>query len=183
MSTPPNGPGHAPRTRYIAGAANRPNGGFRAPRAFLGALGLHLRAPARRLPTWARRPLLVASLLGAGSGAWLLVGRRLMRVKVAGPSMAPELEAGDRLVVWRTTALRPGDIVAAFNPRQPTALIVKRLALLGPEGAVLLGDNVEQSTDSRHFGPVPTDLLVGRAAYRYVPARRAGHLPRRRGHA
>ena len=33
--------------------------------------------------------------------------------------------------------------------------------------------------DSRRYGPVPVDLLVGRAWFRYAPLRRSGRIPGR----
>jgi nickel-type superoxide dismutase maturation protease len=111
---------------------------------------------------------------------WGATHSRLERVKVAGPSMLPGLRQDDRLVVWRARSVRRGDIVAAVHPDRPGELIVKRVARLGPEGAVLLGDNQAQSTDSRHFGPVPRDLVRGRAVYRYAPPSRVGRLARGR---
>lgn len=112
----------------------------------------------------------------AGSLAWLIGG--LSRVKVLGTSMAPRLEPGDRLLVRKARSYRPDDVVAAHDPEG--RLLVKRVAVIGPEGAVLLGDNFAESTDSRDFGPVPLEALVGRVVYRYAPARRAGYWPRRR---
>jgi len=32
--------------------------------------------------------------------------------------------------------------------------------------------------DSRRYGPVPLDLLVGRAWFRYAPLRRLGLIPK-----
>jgi len=32
------------------------------------------------------------------------------------------------------------------------------------------------SRDSRHFGPVPRGLVVGRVVYRYLPGARRGRL-------
>lgn len=91
--------------------------------------------------------------------------------------MAPKFQPGDRLLVHRAGAVRPGDVVAAYDPTG--RLIVKRVAAVRAEGAVLLGDNRAESTDSRDFGPVPLTSLAGRVFYRYAPAERAGRLPRR----
>ena len=100
----------------------------------------------------------------------------LFRVQVTGDSMAPALRPGDRLVVWRTRRLRPGDIAVAADPRDPSRPLVKRVVSLAADGAVLLGDNPPSSTDSRHFGPVGRERLRGRAVYRYAPSDRAGRL-------
>jgi signal peptidase I len=41
----------------------------------------------------------------------------------------------------------------------------------------VLGDNRVQSQDSRIFGPIPRDLIVGRAWLRYFPLDRLGFIP------
>lgn len=44
-----------------------------------------------------------------------------------------------------------------------------------PDGELwLMGDNRERSSDSRSFGPVSTDHVVGRAFFRFWPLGRAG---------
>jgi nickel-type superoxide dismutase maturation protease len=103
----------------------------------------------------------------------------LRRVIVDGASMAPGIVAGDRLLIAR---LRPrvGDVVAVRDPRQRERIIVKRVQALDAGGPLrVIGDNASESTDSRTFGPVPRDLYLGRAVYRYAPAPRAGRLSRR----
>lgn len=46
-----------------------------------------------------------------------------------------------------------------------------------PEGCVwVMGDNRENSADSRYFGPVPTENLIGIACLRYWPLSRIGAL-------
>ena len=107
----------------------------------------------------------------------------LRRVEVEGDSMRPALEPGDRLlVVAGRRGLRPGDVVAVRDPRAPAVrTMVKRVSAVGPDGVSVLGDSPEASTDSRTFGPVPGDLVVGRAVYRYWPDHRRGRVARRIG--
>ena len=140
------------RTRYSGGRANRP-----------AALAL----------------CAVTVLAGLGWWAW----RHAERVEVSGLSMAPGLQPGDRLVVWRpalwrTGAVRTGDIVAAPDPRHPERTVLKRAGAVGPDGVLLLGDNPSQSTDSRHFGRIPVTSVRGKAVYRYAPPGRDGRLRR-----
>jgi len=39
-----------------------------------------------------------------------------------------------------------------------------------------MGDNRENSQDSRYFGPIPTDSIIGRAFVRMFPFNRFGSL-------
>jgi nickel-type superoxide dismutase maturation protease len=99
------------------------------------------------------------------------------RVVVDGGSMRPALEPGDRLLVLPWRRPRPGDVVAASDPRLPARTIVKRVAEVRPDGSlVLLGDAPDASTDSRTFGPVPRRLVRGRAVWRYLPPERRGRV-------
>lgn len=98
------------------------------------------------------------------------------RVVVAGSSMSPVVEAGDRLVVVPTAAVRPGELVAVLDPRLPDRILIKRVHAVDADGIELRGDNPEASTDSRHFGRVPPGAVLGRAVYRYHPADRSGWI-------
>ena len=100
-------------------------------------------------------------------------------IAVEGHSMRPALEEGDRLLVVRRRRYRPGDVVAARDPREPARVVVKRVAEVDGDRLVLLGDAPGASTDSRTFGPVHRGQVLGRAVYRYAPAGRAGRLTRR----
>jgi len=103
-----------------------------------------------------------------------VVGARPRRVTVEGMSMEPTLAPGDRLLVVRSTHPRPGDLVVVRPPGDARRVLVKRVsAVLGDE-VVVRGDNPEASTDSRDFGPVPRQAVVGRVVRRYAPAWRAG---------
>lgn len=105
----------------------------------------------------------------------------LYRVAIAGHSMSPALEPGDRLLLVRGMPVRPGHLVGVLDPRDPPGrerLLVKRVVEIRPDGVVVAGDNPDASTDSRDFGAVPRRLLRGRAVYRYAPAARRGLVTR-----
>jgi signal peptidase I len=112
-------------------------------------------------------------------------------VRVDGESMQPALEDGDRLLVsrlaYRLAAPKHGDIVLVRDPSRSGYECIKRILglpgemvedrLLGPEEYFLVGDNLLHSTDSRTYGPVPADAIIGRAWYRYAsPTGRRGRL-------
>ena len=86
--------------------------------------------------------------------------------------MRPSLEPGDRLLVLRLPP-RVGDVVAL---RHDGRTMVKRVAAVQGDAVTVLGDNAASSTDSRTFGPVGRDAILGRAVYRYAPPARAGRL-------
>ncbi len=81
--------------------------------------------------------------------------------------MAPALRDGDWVVVRRTRRVRPGDVIAAPDPRDPRRILVKRIAGTDGTGWLLAGDNPQQSTDSRAFGAVPRESVLGRVLFRY----------------
>ncbi|MEV8371447.1 S26 family signal peptidase [Kribbella sp. NPDC056861] len=94
-------------------------------------------------------------------------------VTVVGNSMEPTLDPGDRVFALRRRVARPlrvGDIVVL---KAEGRNLIKRLAATGgmpvpadpdqvvPAGSLwLLGDG-EQSFDSRHFGAVADDEVIG----------------------
>jgi signal peptidase I len=115
--------------------------------------------------------------------------------------MLPAIRPGDWLLLDPTTRAWPrrGTIVVFREPETET-LSIKRVAgrpndwipfedgflHLAPDEAWLLSDADEATTraagfgapvDSRRFGPVPVELLVGRAWFRYAPINRFGPLP------
>ncbi len=102
---------------------------------------------------------------------WLLRLRR--RFRVAGASMMPLLEPGDEVLVdpraYRDSPPQVGEIVLAQHPFQPELKMVKRVAsILEDGGCYLAGDNSLESSDSRSFGPVPPDRILGRVTGRFA---------------
>ncbi len=139
----------------------------------------------------------VAAVVGLGVAA----RRRVLVVEVDGVSMEPTLHPDDRVVARRRPAsrMRAGDVVvlrepvpcrADGTPTGPEPLMVKRLAavpgdpypewlpawarqgaVVPPDRYLVVGDNAAFSVDSRRFGPVSGDRLIG------VAVRRVGGGP------
>ena len=118
--------------------------------------------------------------------------------------MLPEIAPGDWLLVDPTTGRWPrrGSVVVIREP-DTDALALKRVAAgpgdrvafadgylkLADDEAWLLSDATDEVAaaagygeprDSRRYGPVALELLVGRAWFRYGPLRRLGPLRRPR---
>ncbi|MBB2915551.1 nickel-type superoxide dismutase maturation protease [Streptosporangium becharense] len=94
-----------------------------------------------------------------------------MRVRVSGESMLPALRPGDLLWVRRGAPVRPGDLVVARLPSDPSVLIVKRAAWREGGGWWVESDNQRASgrRDSWDFGALPASSIVGRVVLRYWP--------------
>jgi len=104
-----------------------------------------------------------------------------LRVGFTGPSMLPALRPGDQLLVGRRARVRVGDVVAARRPDRPHLVVVKRVqAVTDDHGWWLAGDNLAASDDSRVFGPVYAEHLLGRVVWRYWPPLRRRPIGRRR---
>ncbi len=94
--------------------------------------------------------------------------------------MDPTLLPGDWLLadpvayVDRSPVL--GDLVLVPDPREPSRLLVKRVAEVYTDGLVVVGDAPDASTDSRSFGPVEASAVEGRPWFRYWPPRRFGRV-------
>ena len=98
-------------------------------------------------------------------------------VRIAEKSMLPAYRPGDWWVVRRTSRVRrarPGDVVAAWHPQRIDLVIVKRVEHRDGDGWWLVGDNAAASDDSRTFGAVPDDAIIGRLTLRYRRVSRRG---------
>jgi len=117
--------------------------------------------------------------------------------------MSPTIQPGEWLLVDPTTARWPrrgtvvvfrepdGDLLAikrvAAGPGDRVELDAGHLVLAADEAwllsdasdAALLRAGAGQPIDSRRYGPVLVDALVGRVWFRYGPLRRMGRIGRR----
>ncbi len=102
---------------------------------------------------------------------WLLQRRR--RFRVTGMSMFPALKPGDDVLInprayWRGHP-NHGDIVVVRHPYRRDVRLVKRVdAVLDDGRCFLIGDNPAKSTDSRAFGKVSLERIVGQVTSRLV---------------
>ncbi|MFC5831455.1 S26 family signal peptidase [Nonomuraea insulae] len=130
-------------------------------------------------------PVLLCLLLAAGA-LWLR--RRYAVITVRGESMIPTYHPGERLLLRRHTLVRTGQCVvfadyrSVTSPGHPEGWILKRvIAVAGdpvprdrapaleqvfeehvpPGQMVVLGDNTDQSTDSRQLGYIACDRVFG----------------------
>lgn len=115
--------------------------------------------------------------------------RNFKTAEVRGESMEPTFFTGRRLLFtkayWLVGDIKKNDIVVAWDPFNPKETIIKRVAYLAgetvdpvnapkshkissgpfvvPEGCVfLLGDNAKVSQDSREFGPLEFNQVLGK---------------------
>jgi nickel-type superoxide dismutase maturation protease len=101
---------------------------------------------------------------------WLSGFRK--RFRVAGTSMAPLLQPGDEVLIdphaYKQTVPQVGDIVVSRHPYRMDVRLVKRITTILEDGRCLLeGDNPSDSTDSRSFGAVAPQRILGRVTSRF----------------
>jgi signal peptidase I len=143
----------------------------------LSVLGLHLLPfEVVRVPTASMEPTLRA-------GDHVLLDRRAAPVERGRLAVLPDVDDPDGLMVKRVVAVG-GDTVAfedgflvvnGTRPPEPYAdggrvSGVYFAPVTVPAGGVyLLGDNRGDSVDSRTFGPLPADRIVGRVTFLLFP--------------
>lgn len=84
-----------------------------------------------------------------------------------GRSMNPTLKDGEVVLVDRKAHIEVGDIVVAKHPVEQNSEVVKRIARITDRGHYfLVGDNLEDSVDSRHYGAVTREYINGKVVAR-----------------
>lgn len=101
---------------------------------------------------------------------WLL--RKRKRFRVTGLSMIPLLKPGEEVLVdlyaYQTYFPQVNDLVIAIHPQHSDLHIIKRVVSVAEDGSCFLrGDNLAQSNDSRAFGSIPLEGILGRVTSRF----------------
>ncbi|PSO50750.1 MAG: nickel-type superoxide dismutase maturation protease [Cyanobacteria bacterium SW_9_44_58] len=101
---------------------------------------------------------------------WVLRKRKRFRVK--GNSMLPLLKPQEEVLIDPkidpNQLPKAGDIVVAKHPKQENLQVIKRVISVSEDGSLFLeGDNLKESTDSRVFGTVKLEQIVGRVTCRF----------------
>lgn len=79
------------------------------------------------------------------------------------PHLHPHQEVLINPGAYQNTLPLPDDIVVAYHPSQADLLIVKRILFVETDGRCYLqGDNEIESSDSRQFGLVSPQQIVGK---------------------
>lgn len=89
------------------------------------------------------------------------------RFKIEDRSMEPTFKSGDYVIVNKLAYIfgnpSKGDVVVLKHPKEKGRVLIKRISLVtNSDEYYVVGDNKSFSQDSRHFGPVKKDLIIGK---------------------
>lgn len=104
--------------------------------------------------------------------------RPLRTIAVSGNSMQPTYNDGDWLILKRIVRVDAnrlrrlvGKVVVIERESYPGALFIKRLKSVDGNQLWVEGDNADGSTDSRQWGAIRPEEIVGRIVLRYKRAK------------
>lgn len=92
----------------------------------------------------------------------LLKSLPLQKFVVQETSMLPALSPGDSVVIWRGNGVSVGDVVVA---KIGIKHYIKRVSKVAGDKFYLTGDNPKHSVDSRSFGWVGRERILGRVFF------------------
>lgn len=101
---------------------------------------------------------------------WLFGKRK--RLRVAGNSMLPFLLPGEEILIdpnaYNKSKPEIDDVIALVHPIEHNLTIVKRIKDISEDSRYFLtGDNLAASTDSRHWGAVSQEQIIGKVTNRF----------------
>jgi len=86
------------------------------------------------------------------------------RYEVRGQSMDPLLEEEDQVFtksIYGHRQIAVGEVVVATHPFIPSKIIIKQVKESAGDSVFVEGVNTKCSTDSRSFGWIPNDRVLG----------------------
>jgi signal peptidase I len=87
--------------------------------------------------------------------------------KVMGDSLAPEFQGGDFVLISKIPFLfsppSPGDVIAFRQPGY--GILIKRIQQVTPDGLLDVTGSHPDSIDSRVFGPVNREDMLGKVIW------------------
>lgn len=102
--------------------------------------------------------------------AWVLRARS--RFRITGNSMLPLLQPGEEVLInpqaYPQQSPQVGDLIVVQHPFKPKVRMIKRVIEVREDGfCFIVGENARESTDSRHFGYVDPQLILGQVVCRF----------------
>lgn len=95
----------------------------------------------------------------------------ILRFKVEDKSMEPTFKSGDYVLVNKLAYIfgnpSKGDVIVLQHPKEKNRFLIKRISLVTKSDEFyVVGDNRSFSQDSRHFGPIGKNSIIGKVAFR-----------------
>ena len=95
-------------------------------------------------------------------------------LKVRGQSLIPTVQEGDYVLLLRTSfpglSIKAGDVIVFDQPRYGRLIKNVRQVLDPGQSFEVRGSQIS-STDSRNFGPVPREQVLGKVIWHIKPKR------------
>ena len=93
------------------------------------------------------------------------------RFKIHDKSMEPNFKTGDYVLVNKLSYTfgnpSKGDVIVLKHPKEKNKFLIKRISVVtNSDEYYVVGDNKSYSQDSRHFGPIKKNLIVGKVLFR-----------------